>query len=128
MKGGAAAAVKRNAMKQTASGRGTGQKQTVEEGLRKLAFGDVSDVIRLLYAPPDLQGGLEGMDFFNISELKKGKDGVLEIKFYDRMKALQCLEEMQNGHKETAPLYEALRESCRLLSESGPEEEKPHED
>ncbi len=117
----------------SSSGKGKAmQKKTVEEGLRQLAFGDISDVIRLLYALPEEQQ-LKDMDFFNISELKRGKDGVWEIKFYDRMAALECLERVQNSREEIAPLYQALKESCRMLSCSKEEasrlpEEEPHDE
>jgi hypothetical protein len=63
-------------------------------GMRRLAFGSVSDAVRLMLsdeAPAVAE--LECMDFFNISEIKRQKNGGLEIKFFDRLKALELLAE-----------------------------------
>ncbi len=93
--------------------------ETAEEGIRRLAFGDIRDAVRLLYTTPDDIEILDSLDLYTVSELKRGKDGQLEMKFYDRLKALQYLMEAENGreHEESRPLYEALKESALLLSE-----------
>ncbi len=95
--------------------------ETAEEGFRRLAFGDIRGAVRLLYSEPGEITGQDAqdLDLFTVSELKRGKDGQLEMKFYDRLKALQCLLEAENSRKDekSRPLYEALRESARLLAE-----------
>ena len=93
--------------------------ETAEEGIRRLAFGDIRDAVRLLYTTSDDIEILDSLDLYTVSELKRGKDGQLEMKFYDRLKALQYLMEAENGrgHEESRPLYEALKESALLLSE-----------
>ena len=61
-------------------------------GITRLAFGSVTDAVRLLLndEPPGPEE-LERMDLFNISEMKRPKNGGLEIKFFDRLKALELL-------------------------------------
>ena len=61
-------------------------------GYRKLAFGKITDALRLLYAEQPDEGELEGMDLFMASDIRRNKDGMLEIKFFDRLKALEKLE------------------------------------
>ena len=60
-------------------------------GYRKLAFGKITDALRLLYAEQPDEGELEGMDLFMVSDIRRNKDGMLEIKFFDRLKALDKL-------------------------------------
>ncbi|MDR3344748.1 MAG: terminase small subunit [Oscillospiraceae bacterium] len=61
-------------------------------GFRRLAFGSVTDAVRLLLAQEvPATEELERMDLFNVSEIKRPKGGGLEIKFFDRLKALELL-------------------------------------
>ncbi|HHV31041.1 hypothetical protein [Caproiciproducens sp. LBM24188] len=89
-------------------------------GYEKLAFGGIADAVRLLFVEePDL-AALGKMDLYNIAEIKRPKGGGMEIKFFDRIKAMQCLEEMngENGKKaEALPLYRALQECVRSFGE-----------
>ena len=81
-------------------------RETAEDGLRRLAFGDIADAVRLLYHSPEsleeleCMSGLESLNLFAVSELKKGRDGLLEVKFYDRLKALQLLGELESGRED----------------------------
>lgn len=61
-------------------------------GYRRLAFGGIGDALRLLYMGEPEAEQLEEMDLFLVSEIKRNKDGMLEIKFFDRMKALDKLD------------------------------------
>lgn len=61
-------------------------------GYQRLAFGSIADALRLLYMGEPEAKQLSEMDLFLISEIKRNKDGMLEIKFFDRMKALEKLE------------------------------------
>lgn len=64
-------------------------------GLSRIAFGSTSDAVRLLYAedPPTPQE-LERMDLFSVAEIRRTKGGGMEIKFFDRIKALEKLSEL----------------------------------
>ena len=67
--------------------------EEVVSGYRQLAFGSVADALRLVYYDerPD-KFEMEGLELFNVSEIKKPKGGGIEIKFFDRLKALEHLE------------------------------------
>ncbi len=77
-------------------------------GYYRLAFGGISDALRLLYMDEPTAQELEKMDLFLISEIKKPKDGMLEIKFFDRLKALEKLGAADGGNVGVAGLYEAI--------------------
>ena len=59
-------------------------------GYERLAFGSIADAVKLIFSEsPDELGEC---DLFNVSEIKHLKNGSVEIKFFDRMKALEKLE------------------------------------
>lgn len=70
----------------------------VSAGLKRLAFGNCSDAIYLVFAdelpPPDV---IERLDLFNVSEIKRVKGGGVEVKLFDRLKALEKLFELENS-------------------------------
>lgn len=84
------------------------------EGLRKIAFGDIHDAIKLLFAEEDtILDELKTLDLFNISEIKRPKGGGMEIKFFDRIKALEKLGEIsQRSTSEVAGFYSALEKGA----------------
>lgn len=85
--------------------------KTVRSAYEKIAFGGVNDAVRLLFTEePDL-AAIEKMDFYNVAEIRRLKGGGVEIKFYDRMKALECLRELGEKGARSSPLYRAL-EKC----------------
>lgn len=89
-------------------------------GYERLAFGSIADCIQLLYMETPTLQRLEAMDLFMISEIKKPKDGAMEIKFFDRIKALEKLSEAQEDtHEKSLPFYKALERSADMLSNSG---------
>lgn len=61
-------------------------------GYERLAFGNVSDAVKLMFEDDPLGAGLERYDLFNVSEIKRPKEGAMEIKFFDRIRALEKLE------------------------------------
>lgn len=66
----------------------------VHVGLERLAFGTANDALTLLLGEEPLSGEqLSRLDLFNVSEIKKVKGGGLEIKFFDRQKALERMYE-----------------------------------
>ena len=78
-------------------------RQEYTEGLRHLAFGEIQDAVRLLYAPEEqILPALGEMDLFNISEIKRPKGGGMEIKFFDRLKALEKLQALEAAEGNTA--------------------------
>ncbi len=56
------------------------------------------------------------MDLFNISEIKRKKGGDVEIKFFDRLKALEALEELSAfSESENSSLYSAIEKGALAL-------------
>lgn len=84
----------------------------VTAGLKRLAFGNCSDAIYLVFAdelPP--ASVIEKLDLFNVSEIKRVKGGGVEVKFFDRLKALEKLFELENafsGRDKEESLIQAL--------------------
>ncbi len=87
-------------------------------GLKRMAFCNIADAIRLLFLEvPPPQEELEAMDLYMISEIKRPKGGGMEIKFYDRLKAMELLcQYAQQEQKDVAvPFYQALSEGAARL-------------
>ena len=67
-------------------------------GLKRLAFGNCSDAVYLVFAdelpPSDV---IQSLDLFNVSEIKRVKGGGVEVKLFDRLKALEKLFELENS-------------------------------
>lgn len=61
-------------------------------GLTRLAFGKANDAVKLVFAdelpPPQV---LDTLDLFHVSELKRVKGGGVEVRLFDRQKALERL-------------------------------------
>ena len=99
------------------------QRAELIAGYRRLAFGSVADAVRLLQqtdqdAPPDP----DTVDLFTVSEIKRPKGGGLEIKFFDRQKALDRLAELQETAEDCAlPFYKALERSAAAIGKNGDE-------
>jgi hypothetical protein len=68
-------------------------REDVIDGYRRLAFGSNRDTLGLMFRdePPGPEA-LARLDIFNVSAIKRDKNGALEIKFYDRCDALEHLE------------------------------------
>ncbi len=84
-------------------------KQRARAGYERLAFGNVSDAVRLMFEENPLEKELGAYDLFNVAEIKKPKDGAMEIKFFDRIKALEKLEAADSREeKGVSDFYGAL--------------------
>lgn len=87
-----------------------------EQGYERLAFGGVADAVELLYLEKPQPGQLQKMDLFAVSEIRKLKDGAMEIKFFDRMQALEKLQHVcEEDQKQFSPLLSALQKGAEAL-------------
>lgn len=87
----------------------------VSEGLRRLAFGEITDAVSLLFESEDvIIDRLPQLNLFNVSEIKRVKGGGMEIKFFDRLKALEKLGQAVNADSSASALsfYSALEKSA----------------
>lgn len=92
--------------------------QLARTGYRRLAFGSIADAVSLLYMESPTTAQLEKMDLFSVAEIKRPKDGSMEIKFFDRLKALEKLSAGEAEDKEVSPVYEAIRQGALALNSS----------
>ena len=81
-------------------------------GYQRLAFGDVSDAVSLLFEENPTRQMLGQMDLFMISEIRRPKDGAMEIKFFDRLKALEKLETRSLETGSADSLFDAIGRSA----------------
>ncbi len=84
-------------------------------GYQRLAFGDIADAVSLLYMENPSRADLSSMDLFLVSEIKRPKDGSMEIKFFDRLKALEKLESRQEEENGVRNLFDAIDKSARTV-------------
>ena len=64
-------------------------RQHVLAGLKRLAFSRVNDAVRLMLS--DEPESIGSLDLFPVSAVKRDKNGSIELRFYDRQKALEQL-------------------------------------
>lgn len=84
-------------------------------GYRRLAFGNISDAVSLLYMDNPTREKLSNMDLFLVSEIKRPKDGSMEIKFFDRLKALEKLEAKKEEADGAKSLFDAIDRGARSV-------------
>ena len=86
-------------------------------GLYRLAYGDVSDTLTLLYREHLSEDALRALDLRNVSEIKR-TDKSVEVKFVDRIKAADKLMELQDAgaaHEKGSGLLDAILTSAEAL-------------
>ncbi len=91
---------------------------TASAGLKKLAMGSVADAVSLLYKEKPDHDVLEKMDLFLVSEIKR-KDNCVEIKFFDRFKALCELMKLSGNDTRASSFYDALMMGAESLNRDG---------
>ena len=97
-----------------------GCKKRVLLGYERLAFGSTTDAFRLLMSDTELD--VDRLDLYNVSEIKKPKDGAMEIKFFDRLKALEYLGTASTDASQAGSLYEALNRCAENIGGEGSDE------
>lgn len=80
----------------------------VKTGLSRLAFGSVNEAAALVFDDEISEEKILKADLFNVSEIKRVKGGGVEIKFFDRQKALEKLVELDPELKEITAAQEFL--------------------
>ncbi len=86
-------------------------------GYYRLAFGCFADAVSLLFSEEISPETIQQLDLFNISEIKRKKNGETEIKFFDRLKALEKLEGSALGAEKSSAfsLYHAIEKGASAL-------------
>ena len=85
-------------------------------GYERLAFGNITDAVKLIYSNNlDLEK-ISSMDLFNVSEIKRLKDGAVEIKFFDRIRALEKIQSMDFvSTEQSISFYSAIEKGTDSL-------------
>ena len=91
----------------------------IETGYKRLAYGGIADAVRLIFSETLNEEELEAMDLFNVAEIKRPKAGGLEIKFYDRFKALEKLQQLLHDESGQTTFLTALEKGAMALNEAG---------
>ena len=87
-------------------------------GLYRLAYGGAADALTLLYREKLSEEELRGLDLRNVSEIKR-TDKSIEVRFCDRIKAIEKLRELlESGSKQGSGsgLLDAILLSAEALS------------
>lgn len=89
-------------------------------GLNRLAYGSVNDAVKLLREDTINSSDIDALDLYSIAEIKKPKEGCIEIKFFDRLKALEKLYLINEAKQadEHDSFYRALENSVSSLPSS----------
>lgn len=91
-------------------------------GLERLAFGRANDAALLVFSDDSPSPEkLDSLDLFNVSEIKKVKGGGVEIKFFDRQKAMERIYE-HAFEKNTSSAAANLIEALTLTGDDGNDE------
>lgn len=88
------------------------------DGLRRIAFGSVADAVKLILSP-EVAAEADELDLFMISEIKLPKSGGIELKFFDRIKALEALGSVSDSVSENGavPFINAIIEGAAAISD-----------
>lgn len=88
------------------------------DGLKRIAFGSVADAVKLILEPEKVD--CEKLDLFMVSELKC-TDKCIEIKFYDRIKALTALLEVSevSDTDSTSQFVDAIFKGASAIENMG---------
>ena len=88
-------------------GRVNTKKAQILKEIQRLAESRANDAVRLAFLGEEELEALEGLDLSALTEFKRNKNGTVEMKFVDRMAALEWLAERCDDPR-AARLYRAL--------------------
>lgn len=91
--------------------------ETAKEGFRRLAFGGIHDAVRLLFCEDVNPRTLKNMDLFAVSEIRRPKNGGMEIRFFDRIEALRLLSELETSGTGVQALLSAIESGAAALKD-----------
>ncbi len=97
-------------------------KEQAISGLKRIAFGSVADAVALMFTDGELTSKtLEEMDLFCVSEIKKPRADALEIKFFNRLDALEKLIELAESTDtdSSIPFYKAIEQGAMAINKAG---------
>ena len=94
------------------------RREEVIEQIEALAASRINDAVRLAFLTEEEMGLLDRLDLSAVTELKRNSNGTVELKFLDRLAALQWLLERTAEDPQAEKLYEALRDGAQQNGEA----------
>lgn len=90
-------------------------------GLKRIAFGSVADAVKLILDDEKAKSDPDNLDLFLISEIKMPSKGGLEIKFFDRIKAMEKLLEISSSaeNERDNSFLDAILKGSEILNQKG---------
>ena len=77
------------------------QREQLIRQVRRLTRARVNDAVKLAYLSGEALEAIDGLDLTAMTEFKRAGNGAVEIKFTDRLKALEKLMELIRENRET---------------------------
>jgi len=74
----------------------------VIERLRSIAFGKANDAVKLVFLEPEQARRIGTFDLTLLSEIKRGANGLVEVKLIDRLEAVELLAKLLGQESEEA--------------------------
>lgn len=96
------------------------RREDVIEALRKIAFCRPNAAIELAYLEKPSRSAIRAFDLGAVAEFRRKSDGSVEIKFVDRVKALDALYLLLGGGENDGDTNEFLRALEEIGEESTP--------
>jgi hypothetical protein len=88
-------------------------------GLRRLALEPVNDAVRLMARMETMTDReIAGLNLLAVSEIRRLKDGALEMKFFDKLKAFELLASYTakpEANAAASSFYEALESAAKTV-------------
>ena len=94
-----------------------------EDILMRLAQSTVNDAVKLAYINEENVSLIDSLDLSLLSEIKRGANGSLELKFIDRLSVMQALQSLKQpepaaGKSADNGLFSALDRAAGALKEN----------
>jgi len=82
------------------------------EQMRRLACAKVNDAVKLAYLPEEKRESIGRLDLAALTEFRRSGAGTVELKFTDRMKALERLLELSgpSGEEQLEQLFRRMED------------------
>lgn len=84
------------------------EREELLKEIKRLAEGKVNDAVRLAYLSEEELAKIGRLELSAVTEFKRSGNGTVELKFIDRLAALQWLAEQAGDDPRGKALYEAL--------------------
>ena len=88
------------------------QREEMLDRLRRLADRRVNDAVKLAYLPEEERESIGRLDLAALTEFRRSGAGTVELKFTDRMKALERLLELSgpSGEEQLEQLFRRMED------------------